>query len=95
MGKNADKSQIQIKMLNSGKGPAVQALRAQADKKAYPQEMWKTLCKEEKLTIKEAIVEDLIVENSKIMGISRAGRSEPLAAVLFGASCNLATSASM
>lgn len=69
MGKNADKTQIQIKMLNSAKGPAVQALRAQADKKTYPQEMWKTLCKEGNLTIKEAMIENLIVENSKILGI--------------------------
>ena len=45
MGKNADKSQIQMKMLNNKKGPAIRALRAQADKVTYPQEMWKTLCK--------------------------------------------------
>src|SRR5574344_573003 len=45
MGKNADISHIQIKMLNYKKGPAVRALRAQADKLTYPQEMWKTLQK--------------------------------------------------
>lgn len=69
MGKNADKSQIQMKMLNNKKGPAIRALRAQADKVTYPQEMWKTLCKTKNLEIKEGLVEDLIVENSKIVGI--------------------------
>ena len=69
MGKNADKTQIQIKMLNDKKGPAIRALRAQADKVTYPQEMLKTLKNTPNLTIKEAIVEDLIVENSKILGI--------------------------
>ena len=66
MGINADKSLIQIKMLNSGKGPAVQALRAQADKITYPQEMFKTLSNQNNLTIKEGMVEDLIVDNSKV-----------------------------
>ena len=69
MGRNADKSQIQIKMLNSKKGPAVQALRAQADKLVYPKEMLKTLENQENLEIKEAMVEDLIVENNKVNGI--------------------------
>ena len=69
MGINADKSLIQIKMLNSGKGPAVQALRAQADKITYPQEMFKTLSKQDNLTILEGMVEDLIVDNSKVEGI--------------------------
>ena len=69
MGKNADKTHIQIKMLNSKKGPAVQALRAQADKKIYPKEMLKTLRATKNLTIKEGIVEDLITNNKKIEGI--------------------------
>ena len=69
MGKNADKAQIQMKMLNNKKGPAIRALRAQADKVIYPQEMWKTLCKTSNLEIKEGLVENLIVENNKIMGI--------------------------
>ena len=69
MGKNADKTHIQIKMLNFKKGPAVQALRAQGDKIDYPKEMLKTLNNEENLTIKEAIVEDLIIENNKVKGI--------------------------
>lgn len=69
MGKNADKTLIQIKMLNSKKGPAVQALRAQADKVNYPKEMIKTLENQDNLDIKEAMVEDLIVEDNKVLGI--------------------------
>ena len=69
MGKVADKTHLQIKMLNSAKGPAVQSLRAQGDKIAYPKEMLKTLESLENLTIKEAMVEDLIVENNTVKGI--------------------------
>ncbi len=69
MGVNADKSLIQIKMLNSAKGPAVQALRAQADKVTYPKEMLKTLESTENLSIREAIVEDLIVEDNVVKGV--------------------------
>ena len=69
MGINADKSQIQIKMLNTKKGPAVRALRAQADKITYPEEMLKTLKKQKNLEIKESMVEDLVINNKKIEGI--------------------------
>jgi len=69
MGRNADKSLLQIKMLNSAKGPAVRALRAQADKITYPKNMIETLSNTPNLDIKEAIVEDLIVEDNKIKGI--------------------------
>ena len=69
MGRNADKSLLQIKMLNSAKGPAVRALRAQADKITYPKNMLETLNNTPNLEIKEAIVEDLIVENNIIKGI--------------------------
>ena len=69
MGINADKSLIQIKMLNSGKGPAVQALRAQADKVTYPKNMLKTIKNTPNLYVKEGIVEDLIVENNKVKGV--------------------------
>lgn len=69
MGKNADKSLLQIKMLNNKKGPAIQALRAQADKKTYPQNMLNTLKNTSNLTIEEAIVEDLIVDKNIIKGI--------------------------
>ena len=66
---NTDKSTLQIKMLNTKKGPAVQALRAQADKIIYPKEMLKTLKNEKNLDIIERIVEDLIIEDNKIKGI--------------------------
>lgn len=69
MGKNADKTHIQIKMLNSKKGPAVQALRCQADKVTYPKEMLKTLNKQDNLEILEGIVEDLIVNDDKVQGV--------------------------
>ena len=69
MGRNADKSLLQIKMLNNKKGPAVQALRAQADKITYPKEMLKTLNAEENLEIIEALVKKLVVEAGKVVGV--------------------------
>ena len=69
MGRIADKTFLQMKMLNSSKGPAVRSLRAQVDKVTYPQEMLKTLGNTKNLTIKEAMVEDLIVENNEVKGI--------------------------
>ena len=69
MGKNADKAQIQMKMLNNKKGPAVQALRAQADNIEYPRLMQETLQKQTNLTILEAMVENLIVEDHTVHGI--------------------------
>ena len=69
MGKVADKTHLQIKMLNSAKGPAVQSLRAQGDKVAYPKEMLKELQSLDNLEIREAMVEDLIVEDKKVKGI--------------------------
>lgn len=69
MGRNADKGAIQVKMLNTKKGPAVQALRAQEDKSIYPQEMLKTLNNQENLEIMESLVEHLIVEDGKIKGV--------------------------
>ncbi len=70
MGRNADKTLLQIKMLNRSKGPAVRSLRSQADKVTYKKEMLKTLKATNNLTIKEAIVSDLLVENNKIVGIT-------------------------
>ena len=69
MGKNADKAALQTKMLNTKKGPAVQALRFQADKIIYPKEMLKTLNSTENLEIKEAMVEKLLVKDKKIEGV--------------------------
>ena len=76
MGKNTDKSLLQIKKLNTKKGPAVQALRAQIDKITYPKNMLKTLKSEKNLTILENMVEGLIVENNKIKGIRLANNEE-------------------
>ena len=69
MGRNADKSLFQMKMLNSSKGPAVRSLRAQADKITYPKEMLKTLKSTYNLEILEAMVKELIVESSKVKGV--------------------------
>ncbi len=69
MANNIDKSFLQMKMLNTKKGPAVRALRAQADKITYKKEMLKTLESEKNLTILEAMVEDLIIDNDVIKGV--------------------------
>ena len=69
MGRMADISHIQIKMLNNSKGPAVRSLRAQGDKVTYPKNMQEYLLKMPNLTIKEAMVEDLIVEDNKVCGV--------------------------
>lgn len=69
MGRNADKAALQTKMLNTKKGPAVQALRFQADKITYPKEMLKTLNSTVNLTIKEAMVEKLVVKDQKVEGV--------------------------
>ena len=74
MGKIADKTHIQIKMLNNAKGPAVRSLRAQGDKITYPREMLKALNSLENLTIIEGMVENLIVENNTIKGIILANK---------------------
>ena len=69
MGKNIDKTYIQMRMLNTGKGPAVRALRAQADKHAYSTEMKHTIEKEPNLTLRQGIVEELIVEDGVCHGV--------------------------
>ncbi|GAE93842.1 tRNA uridine 5-carboxymethylaminomethyl modification enzyme GidA [Gracilibacillus boraciitolerans JCM 21714] len=69
MGKVIDKTYIQMRMLNTGKGPAVRALRAQADKPLYIQEMKKTLEKEANLTLRQGMVERLLVEDGKCKGV--------------------------
>ena len=70
MAKNIDKSQLQMKMLNTKKGPAVRSLRAQADKKIYHKEMLNTLVNQENLDIKEDMVGSILVEDKKVKGIS-------------------------
>ncbi len=69
MGKVADRSHFQIKMLNNSKGPAVRSLRAQADKRVYPKVMRKYLDETPNLEIKEGMVENLIIDAGKIKGI--------------------------
>jgi tRNA uridine 5-carboxymethylaminomethyl modification enzyme len=69
MGKNIDKTYIQMRMLNTGKGPAVRALRAQADKYMYQHEMKKTLENEPNLTLIQGMVEELIVEDQVAKGV--------------------------
>ena len=72
MGKNIDKTMIQIKMLNTSKGPAVHSLRAQADRKRYHMEMKHTLEKQENLYLKQGEIVDIKVENGKVVGIETA-----------------------
>ena len=72
MGKNIDKSMIQIKMLNTSKGPAVHSLRAQADRKKYQMEMKHTLELQENLCVKQGEIVDIVVENNKITAIKTA-----------------------
>mgnify|MGYP001043753907 FL=1 len=69
MGKCADKTLLQQKMLNKSKGPAVKSLRCQADKISYPQEMVRHLKEQKNLTILEGTVEDLIIKDKKVGGI--------------------------
>ena len=69
MGKVIDKTHIQMRMLNTGKGPAVQALRAQADKPLYIQEMKRVLENEPNITLRQAMVDELIIEDNVVKGV--------------------------
>ncbi len=69
MGKNIDKTFIQSKMLNESKGPAVHSLRAQADKQDYTREMRRTLENTDHLTIRQAEVTEIIVEDGRLTGV--------------------------
>ena len=69
MAKNTDKSSLQMKMLNTKKGPAVRALRAQADKVIYKEEMLETLKSQDNLDIKEGLVKELIIKDNKASGV--------------------------
>ena len=69
MGRIADKTSLQMKMLNSSKGPAVRSLRAQVDKVTYPETMLKTLENTKNLSIQEAMVEDLSVKDNEVLGV--------------------------
>lgn len=76
MGENADKSHLQIKMLNSKKGPGVRSLRCQADKTIYPENMIKTLKSNKNITILEDLAKEIIVENRTVKGIITESNSK-------------------
>ena len=76
MAKNIDKSYIQMKMLNTGKGPAVRALRAQADKELYSKEMRKTVENQENLTLRQTMINEILVEDGKVIGVKTATQQE-------------------
>ena len=69
MGKNIDKTYLQLKMLNTSKGPAVHSLRAQADRKQYQSAMKKTLEEQKNLFIKQAEIVDIVIEDNKVKSI--------------------------
>jgi tRNA uridine 5-carboxymethylaminomethyl modification enzyme len=70
MGKNIDKTYVQLKMLNTSKGPAVYSLRAQADRKKYQAEMKHTLERQENLFLKQAEIVDIGVEDNKVKSVT-------------------------
>ena len=76
MAKNIDNSYIQMKMLNTGKGPAVRALRAQADKEVYSKEMRKTVENQENLTLRQTMINEILVEDGKVIGVKTATNQE-------------------
>ena len=76
MGRNIDKTHIQMRMLNTGKGPAVRAFRAQADKFSYQHEMKKTIEKQPNLTLIQGMVERLIIEDGVCEGCYYANRCD-------------------
>lgn len=69
MGRVIDKTHIQMRMLNTGKGPAVRALRAQADKVLYQAEMKRLMEEQDNLSIHQAMVEELIIEENEVKGV--------------------------
>lgn len=69
IGVNADKSMLQLRMLNSGKGPAVQSLRAQVDKVVYHNEMKHTIERQKNLDVLQCEVAEILVENGKVIGV--------------------------
>lgn len=76
MAKTIDKTYIQMKMLNTGKGPAVRALRAQADKELYSKEMRKTVENQENLTLRQTMIDKILVEDGKVVGVRTATHQE-------------------
>lgn len=82
MGKTADQTYLQMKMLNTAKGPGVQSLRAQADKVEYPKMMLETIKDQENLTVIEGMVEDLIIEEQEVKGIILADGTKHYASIV-------------
>ena len=82
MAKNIDKTYIQMKMLNTGKGPAVRALRAQADKELYSKEMRKTVENQENLILRQTMIDEILVEDGKVVGVRTATHQEYAAKVV-------------
>ena len=84
MGKNTDKTLIQLRMLNTSKGPAVHSLRAQADRKRYQMEMKHTLERQENLFIKQAEIVDVGVKNGKVVSVTtNIGAEYKVSGVIF------------
>lgn len=79
MGINADKTQIQMRLLNISKGPAVRALRAQSDKVEYPKEMQQTILNQDNLDVVEAYVNSLIVKDNVVVGVKLENKTEHFA----------------
>ena len=83
MGRNIDKTYIQMKMLNTGKGPAVRALRAQADKADYSRQMKRTVEGQENLTLRQTMIDEILVEEGRVVGVRTAtGQSYAAKAVV-------------
>ncbi len=84
MGKNIDKTMIQLRMLNTSKGPAVHSLRAQADRKKYQMEMKHTIENQKNLYLKQAEIVDIGVENEKVVSVTtKLGAIYKVDAVIF------------
>ena len=81
MGINTDKTCLQMRMLNTGKGPAVYSLRAQSDKKLYQMSMTKTLENQDNLDVKQLMITDLLLEDGVVSEVVASGIGEALAAI--------------
>lgn len=93
MGKAADATALQFKMLNTTKGPGVQCLRVQSDKLLYKQYMKETLLKQDRLEIKEMMVEEIVVENGVVKGVKQSdGRIQESRAVIMTSGTFMASS---
>lgn len=93
MGKAADATALQFKMLNTTKGPGVQSLRVQSDKLAYKAYMQKQVLQQENLTVREMCVERILVENGRVVGVlQQDGKEEYAKAVIITAGTFMSSS---